>query len=197
MIEVTLSVVVAGHFLRTARLRVALLIGILVLAGTSKLFVSGQEVSLSHATGYAVGVILAALSWRLPQRQVAGALVFAALVWFTADELRPYAPADHARTFHWVPFVAMLIGSLSANALALLWSLFWLGAVMVLAAGLGVRLVPLGLALTVWVLALELVQAWLPGRIADITPALVPAFWIMVLQVMRSSPGREAAGALK
>jgi VanZ family protein len=194
-IEATLSVVVAGHFLRTARLRVALFAGILVLAGFSKLFVSGQEISLSHAMGYAIGAALAALSWRFPQRQVVSTLIFVALAWFTADELRPYTLADYAGTFHWIPFVAMLVGSLTANALALLWNLFWLGAVMVLAADVGARLMPFGLAITVWVLALELAQTWLPGRVADITPALMPAFWIMLLQVVQPPPEREGLPA--
>jgi VanZ family protein len=196
MIEVALSVVVAGHFLRTARLRVALLAGLVMLAAFSKLFVSGQEISLSHAMGYVLGFALAVLAWRSPQRQVAGALIFAVLIWFTADELRPYTLAYRADTFHWIPFVAMLIGSLSANALALLWNLFWLGAVMVLATEMGARPVPFGVGITIWVLILELAQTWLPGRVADITPALMPAFWIMLLQATQPAPARDAARAL-
>jgi VanZ family protein len=191
MIEATLSVFVAGHFLRTARLRALLLAGLVMLAGGSKLFVSGQAISLSHAMGYVLGGALAVISWRFPSRRVASALIYLALAWFTADGLRPYTPAEPG-TFHWIPFVALLIGSLPANVLALLWNLYWLGAVMVLAAGMGARLTGFALGISLWVLVLELAQIWLPGRVADITPALLPAFWVMLLGATRALPAGAA-----
>ena len=81
----------------------------------------------------------------------------------------------------------MLKGSLRANTLALAWQLFWLGAVIVLLYGIGVRAVAGALALSVWALLLELLQMWLPGRVADITPALLPWLWCLGLPLLHVS----------
>jgi VanZ family protein len=80
--------------------------------------------------------------------------------------------------------VALLEGSLIVNTAALAWNLFWLGAVMLLARQVGARAGALALALGLWALLLEAAQTWLPGRVADITPALLPALWWMMLRAL-------------
>jgi hypothetical protein len=109
----------------------------------------------------------------------------AALAWFTLDELRPFEFADSLGEFHWLPFAALLQGSLVANTWALTWHLFWLGAVMLLADAQGVRPAPVAVALSLWALALEVLQMLLPGRVADVTPLLLPWVWLLALPLLQ------------
>ena len=61
---------------------------------------------------------------------------------------------------------------------------------LVLAAELGARPAPLAVVLSLWLLLLELLQVWLPGRVADITPALLPWFWVALLHSLSLVPSR-------
>jgi len=183
-IEVALSLAVVAQLVRDCAYRSVLLAGIVALAALGKLFISGQSLSLSHAVGWVAGLLAAAALWRIPERRAVHLAVWLALAWFTLDELRPFTPAASSRPFHWIPFVALLEGSLIANTAALTWNLFWLGAVMLLARQLGARAGALTLALGLWALLLEGAQTWLPGRVADITPALLPAFWWLLVRAL-------------
>jgi hypothetical protein len=116
----------------------------------------------------------------------------AALVWFTLDELRPFEIADSLGEFYWLPFAALLQGSLVANTWALAWHLFWLGAVMLLASAQGARASALAMSLSVCTLLLELFQMLLPGRIADSTPLLLPWIWLLALPLLQ--PKGSGAG---
>jgi hypothetical protein len=94
-----------------------------------------------------------------------------------------------------MPFAALREGSLSANTLALTWQLFWLGVVIVLLHDIGAPANGLGVGLSVWALLLELTQILLPGRTADITPALLPWVWCMALPLLQVSlPGAVTKG---
>jgi VanZ family protein len=186
-LETALSIAAIGHLLRPFRRRGLWLLGMIGLAAAGKLFIGGQEFSLSGVVGWLTGGLLAPALWRIGERPATLALVWCALAWFSAEELRPYLPAEQASSFHWIPFAALLEGSLSANTLALCWNTFWLGLLMVLAALLGARLGPMATGLGLWVLLLEALQTWLPGRTADITPALIPWAWVILLRAMSGS----------
>ena len=89
-----------------------------------------------------------------------------------------------------MPFAALLEGSLSANTLALTWQLFWLGSAQVLLHSIGARANGLALLLSGWALLLEMLQRLLPGRVADVTPVLLPWMWVLALPLLHvSSPG--------
>ena len=75
----------------------------------------------------------------------------------------------------------------SANTLALTWQLFWLGAVMVLLHGISAHASAVAFALSLWALPLELLQMLLPGRVSDITPALLPWLWCLALPLLHVS----------
>lgn len=183
-IEVALSLLVVAQALRDSAHRAVLLAGLVALAALGKLFISGQSLSLSHAVGWVAGLLVAAAWWRIPARRAVHLAVWLALAWFTLDELRPFTPAASSSPFHWIPFVVLLEGSLIVNTAALTWNLFWLGAVMVFARQLGARMGALAIVLGLWALLLEGAQTWLPGRVADITPALLPAFWWLLLRAL-------------
>jgi VanZ family protein len=166
---------------------------LLLLAGavlTGKLFVAEQVLTLSRVAGMGLGLLCAALLRRAERARSALWLVAAMLLWISMDELRPFDLADAAGEFHAVPFVSLLIGSMSANALSLLSMGAWLGVIFVLASELGARLVPLAAGLSLWLLLLEVAQMWLRGRVADITPALLPWFWVALMHSMGLVPRR-------
>jgi VanZ family protein len=190
-LEVALSLVVLAHGLRGLPRRGANLLVLVALAGLGKLFIHGQALSLSHAVGWLLGLVGAGLAWRVAERRATLCLLWASLLWFTLDELRPFTLADTPSVFQWLPFVAALQGSLISNTAALIWNLFWLGAVMLFAQHLGARMGITAVALGLWTLLLEGLQTWLPGRIADITPALLPLLWLLLLRGAEPAMGRN------
>jgi hypothetical protein len=135
--------------------------------------------------GWACGLVGVWLLWSAPPRAAAWCTAGAAWLWFTIDELRPFEWADALGAFHWLPFAALLQGSLVANTHALAWHLFWLGAVMLLACAQGARAGPLAVGLSLWALLMELLQMLLRGRVADITPLLLPWVWLLALPLLR------------
>lgn len=181
-LNAALGLVVLAQLLREVPRRGGWIAAAVVIAFLAKPFIVGQALSLPHAVGLVGGALLAPLVLRAPAHRAAPLVIALALVWFTLDELRPYDLAEHAAPFHWMPFAALLLGSIPANVLALCHDLFWLGAVMVLAADSGARAGPLAFGLGLWTLALEGVQTLLPGRVADVTIALLPLLWWLWLR---------------
>lgn len=188
-LEAALGIALAGHALRDLRHRLPLL-ALAALAGSlGRLFVVGQVLTLPHLAGLLAGLAAVPLLWRA-RASTAGLLaVAAALAWFTADELRPFVLADEPHGFEWLPFVAALQGSMGANTFALGGTFFWIGVVMVQVHGQGGRTLPAAAGLGLWVLALEGVQTWLPGRIAEVTPALLPFVWALLLGSLGGTGG--------
>jgi VanZ family protein len=184
-IEAALALMVVAVTVRHLRMRAAVVLTLVVVGAVGKLLMVHQALTLSRVVGWSAGLIGAWLLWRLPARTAAWGMTAAALAWFTVDELRPFEFADALGEFHWLPFAAMLQGSLVANTLALAWQLFWLGAVVWLSCSQGVRAAPVVLALGVWALLLELLQMLLPGRVADITPLLLPWIWLLAMPLLQ------------
>jgi VanZ family protein len=190
--DATLGVFVLVLLLRPWRARAVLLIALVALAAFGKLGIVGQTMSLSHATGFVAGLLGAPLVWRLAPRRADVLGVVAILVWYTVDALRPFDLAEVPSRLHWIPFTALLEGSLTANVVAFGRAVFWLGAVLVLGGALGARVGGLALALSVWALLLEGLQTQLPGRIADATVALIPWLWLPVLAALGAGPPPRA-----
>lgn len=185
-VDATLSLLVVAQLARGMRTRALLIVALVAAAVLGKLFLRGQVLSLPHVSGWCAGLALAPLLWRLPVRAASWLVLALALGWFTFDELRPFAWSDEASDFSWIPFVASLRGSLISNTAALCWQLFWLGAALLAGRALGGRTGAIALALAGWALALEWHQAWLPGRVADITPAVLPLLWWLALPLLDS-----------
>jgi VanZ family protein len=96
-----------------------------------------------------------------------------------------------------MPFAASLRGSMLANVLALCWQFYWLGAIIHTSHAVGLRPAVMVWLLAFWTLALEVNQAWLPGRSADITPALLPFIWWLASPWLHDAgePARRTGGA--
>jgi VanZ family protein len=186
-LNAALSLALVGTLLRPLRRRGLWLVALPMAAALGTLMVEERVLPLPRCVGWLLGLLLAWQAWRMPTRAAAVLGALTALSWFTFDELRPFQFDAMLGVFHWMPFAALLEGSLSANTLALMWQLFWLGVVMVLLHGIGARAGALALALAMWTLLLELLQALLPGRVADITPALLPWLWCLTLPLLQVS----------
>jgi VanZ family protein len=186
--DTALSLALVGGLLRPLQRRVRWLLLLPLAAALGTLIVERQVLSLPRCVGWLLGLLLAWQAWRLPSRTAAVLGASTALLWFTFDELRPFQFGESLEEFHWIPFAALLQGSLSANTLALTWQLFWLGIAMVLLHAIGARSVTLAFALGFWAFLLELLQTLLPARIADITPALLPWLWCLALPLLQVSP---------
>jgi VanZ family protein len=186
-IDAALSLALVALLLRPLRRRGAVLLALPLVAGAGTLALEHQYLNLSRTVGWLCGAILGWQAWRLPRAATAVLGASTALLWFTFDELRPFQLGESLGVFHWMPFAALLQGSLSANTLALTWQLFWLGVVIVLLHDIGAPAIGLAVALMVWALLLECVQTLLPERTADITPALLPWVWCMALPLLQVS----------
>jgi hypothetical protein len=184
-LEAALGLMVVGLMLRGLRTRGVVVLALVAIAAGGKLVMVHQALTLSRVVGWTIGLAGVWLLWRAPARAAAWSIAIAAWVWFTIDELRPFQLADAIGEFHWLPFAALLQGSLAANTSALAWHLFWIGAVMLLASAQGARPAPLAVALSVWALGLELLQMLLPQRVADSTPLLLPWVWLLALPLLQ------------
>jgi hypothetical protein len=184
-LEAALALMVLGVMVRGLRTRGVLVPLLVLIAALGKLMMVRQALTLSRVVGWAVGLIGVWLLWRAPPRVAAWTVAGAAWAWFTLDQLRPFEWASALGEFHWLPFAALLQGSLIANTSALTWHLFWLGAVMLLGTAHGARPAALAVALSVWALLLELLQMLLPARVADSTPLLLPWVWLLALPLLQ------------
>jgi VanZ family protein len=152
----------------------ALLAVVLVLSA----IVSGQAVipgARLDVPGL-LGVVLGGVLWwawqssRRPDTAVLAALVVGLQ---TLSALAPFNFSPHGKAFGWLPFKAMLEGSMLANAQTLSTEAWLWGAALLLAQRAGARVGGLSIALALWVLALEALQCFLPSRTPDLTLALV------------------------
>ncbi|WP_298835251.1 VanZ family protein [uncultured Piscinibacter sp.] len=186
--ESALMVVVVARLLRGLPAAGWLLLGVVGFALGGKLFIAEQAISLGRACGMAAGLLLGAASLRLDATLSARWLVASTWVWLSLDELRPFELAGSVGVFQAIPFVALLQGSLSANTLGLLLLTFWVGVILVFTLEVGARPGVMATGLCIWLLTLEVAQMFLPGRVADITPMLVPALWVLALHAAGAVP---------
>jgi VanZ family protein len=153
-----------------------------------QLLIPGSPTSPGLVLGLAAG---AAAGWRATgaaasTRPAAMALVLLAL--YTAGGLWPWALADGAAPMRWVPFDAVLRRTSPGNVAALATDAMVLVAVLWFAREAGARVRAVALALAAWVLLVELAQTRLPGRTADVTPAVLALAAGGVLALLREPP---------
>jgi VanZ family protein len=147
----------------------ALVLG--VLGG--KLVLHAAPLSLA----FAVACLAALAAWPLFVRRAGRAAMLAALATmlaaYTVRSLAPLELRSVPAPFAWLPFEAMLVGSMSANVRSLLTQLFAFGAMLWLIDRAGGRLPGAAVALALWVGLIEVAQRWIVGRTPDITPSLL------------------------
>jgi VanZ family protein len=156
----------------TPRRRPWTLAALLAVALLGKLFFVGQSLDATTVTGFGAGLVAWCVLAAWPRAALRWSLSLL-LVGYSVDAMLPFVLRDAPQPFHWLPFTAMLEGSMAINTASLLEGLFTAGAVLWLVHSLGGGVRTSSIALALWVLLLEYGQRWIEGRTADITPALL------------------------
>ncbi len=142
-----------------------------------KIIVINQVLDLSTLLGLGAGYLLSVVfRFYLPGKLPHGAFWLLLFTW-TAQALTPftYQPDGY---YSLVPFATMLEGSMITNAAGLVQSLFIYASLLWLVLSIGGNARGAAIALIIWSILIELIQAEFLGRTADITePVLITLVW--------------------
>ena len=138
------------------------------------------------------GTIAACAVWlwlpRLYVRRAAPLLLAAALI---LEELSPFH-FGAAHPFNWIPFRGFLLASWQGSIVLLFRKSFWYGSVIWLWNAAGYRMVPVIVAAAASLFALEGLQIHLPGRVPEVTDAVLAVLMGVLLSLL-SAVRRPAA----
>jgi VanZ family protein len=172
---------------RFARFALPALAMLLPMVLFTRLFII-QNTPHWHDAAAMLSGYMAVLLLRTPQR-VAPTAFAALLLSLTLTGLAPYSWDSVGSHFNWLPFVGYLQGNMLGNLRELLETTWHCAALLWLAYCIGARVQGIGVFVVMWVLMLEVIQIWLQGRSADITPALTCALIIpLITRLIRQTP---------
>jgi len=167
-------------------LRPLLLVMLAVTIGLVAL--GGKQLLPAELAAMALAVVMTGLLARLGGPWAAGLLALALAALFAVNGLAPFNFGLDRDSFGWVPFAESLLRYRSTNLPDMLGRCFTYGALVWLLARTGRS--PLGATLLAGglVLAVEILQIWLPGKTADITDPLLVAAAGGLLALFEGSP---------
>lgn len=171
--------------------RPLLVVMLFVLAGLVVL--SGKSLEPAEAIAMLLALALAWALDRLEEPAAAGVLALCLAALLVTDSLRPFDFRLGRDPFSWVPFADSLVRYRSTNLPAMLERCFTYGALVWLLVRSGKTPLAATAFAGVLVLALEILQTWLPGHSADITDPLLVVVAGGLIAVF-DSPRRSAAG---
>jgi VanZ family protein len=149
-------------------------LGLLVVALTfGKLFLHGVPVDLSTPLGLVAGMALWWLLTKTPSLKNETVVFFTLISAYTVSALSPYSFQSEPTAVSWLPFSALLEGSMLANLRAMIGNIVLFGGMLFIGAKSAGKALPLGFALALWVFFLELLQTLLIGRTSDMTEPLL------------------------
>lgn len=181
-VSMAVSVMLLSALVVSLRFPRSVLIGVTAFALAARPFLVGQTLSVSVLAGSLVGLALGLSVLRVGMVRAGPAMIFLAMLWFSADALRPFEFADVPGKMHWIPFAAMLDGSMDNNLAALCGAAFLTGVLTLIGARLRLAAGGWCIAMTMWLVLLEVIQLWIPTRTSDLTIALFPAGWWLALR---------------
>jgi VanZ family protein len=140
----------------------------------AKVLIVGQSLSSAEIGGAGLALVL----WFVLVAGVAArfrvtviALIFGASI--VVERLAPFQFISRARHFGWIPFVGFIHGSLELNIMSFLEKAFLYGSLIWLLDKSGLRHWPSTLLVAIMLFATSWAEAYLPGRSAEITDALI------------------------
>lgn len=162
-----------------ARMRTWWLALAMVAAMAAQLAVVERNLTLSEAV--AAAVVLAAwhLSRRMKRAKICAWWLGSAIL---LRELRPFYFLAIPQTFRWVPFAASLEAGRDAATVVLARKAFDYGAMIFTLRLTGWSYWRAGIALAAALTATAAIQTYLPGRVPEITDALLTLLMMLVLQ---------------
>jgi VanZ family protein len=188
---------VVGHLALTllpARFALPALAALLPMVLCARLFIV-QNTPHWHDAAALLAGYFSVLLLRTPQR-IAPTAFAILLLSLTLAGLAPYSWSNWGSHFNWLPFASYLQGNMLSNLRELLETAWHCAALLWLAYCMGARVQGIGVFVVMWVLMLEIIQMWLPGRSADLTPAVTCALIIpLVTRLIRATPLPVAATA--
>jgi VanZ family protein len=142
-------------------------------------------------------VLALALTWALDRagtQVAAGLLAFALVALYLVDGLSPFNFQLGRDPFSWVPFGESLLRYRSTNLPAMFERCFTYGAMVWLLARSGRSALGATVLAGSFVLGVEVLQTWLPTRVADITDPLLVVAAGGLLALFEGRPGTCGAG---
>jgi len=143
----------------------------LLLVLPAKLLVTGRTVSWSELAG----AVIAYIGWRFlteydNRTGVVAGLIASLLI---LRGLVPYHWDNVANSFSWVPFRGSLAADRDSGLLTVFQKCFWYGSAIWLLRAAGWRLARATVVVAALLGAIEVIQIYLPGRVAEITDPLL------------------------
>ena len=124
-----------------------------------------------------LGFVLGAGAWlivvRLSPDRRNEVLVVCLFAAYTIGALSPFSLRDTPSSVVWMPFAAMLQGSMLANTQAVLGDLALFAGILYLTRAAGAKPVVISIFLAIWVFGMELFQVFIETRTADVTEPLL------------------------
>lgn len=128
-----------------------------------------------------------------------GLAIGALIVGFMWLGLEPFALAYEAGRFNWMPLEAYLKGNMLGNVEEFLRTVWFCAAVLWLTRIMNGRVAGVGVFLVGWVAVVEILQLWIVGRSADITPILTAVIvtvvmyhWFIAVESTAAPPSAES-----
>lgn len=168
--------VLAGQLLAaftSTRRSIVLLPLLLTTVSLGKLFMHGVRMDISTPLGFALG----AASWwalaRIAETRRGTMIWLFLLTGYTVSALSPFSLRDEPDAVSWLPFAAMLEGSMASNVRSLANNMVVFAGILYVAATASRRVLLGSIGLALWVFLLELMQTLIETRNSDMTEPLL------------------------
>ncbi|MDO8450874.1 MAG: VanZ family protein [Rhodoferax sp.] len=168
--------VLAGQLLAalTSTRRSVVLLPLLLMAiSLGKFFMHGVRMDMSAPLGFALG----AASWwalaRIAETRRGTIIWLLLLTGYTVSALSPFSLRDEPAAVSWLPFSAMLEGSMASNVRSLASNMVVFAGILYVAATASRRVFLASIGLALWVFLLELMQTLIETRTSDMTEPLL------------------------
>lgn len=171
----------------------ALLVAMLVVAA-GLVLLSGKHLVPAEVAAMVLALGLTWAMTRLGEQRSASLLAFALATLFLIEGLSPFNFQLGRDPFSWVPFGESLLRYRSTNLPAMLERCFTYGALVWLLARSGRTALGATLLAGSLVLGVEVLQTWLPTRVADITDPLMVVAAGGLLALFEGRPSTRGAG---
>lgn len=178
--------VLAGHViasltgLRSSLIKLAV---VLMMVSIGKFFIHGSVIGISSPLGLAAGAIFWWALVNFTQSQRSNSVWLTLLVGYTISAMAPFQLRDEPTTVVWLPFSALLEGSMLSNLQSLTIDMVICGGILYAGSASAKRYTLASIGLAMWLLFLELMQTMLMTRTADITGPLLVLFMGQALRV--------------